>query len=112
MLRQDWSGVDKPDGGTSPVICPRRFDGQSFDLSKRALVRRQDSPGANWAEGFDSWTLFYTFLPPNGPSCSGLNTSRRRHPGGVNTLFGGGSVTFTSEDIWAGNPATTMTDTP
>lgn len=75
-------------------------------------MRRQDSLGVNWADGSIYWTPFYTILPPNGPSCYAVMTSRSRHPGGVTLLFVGGAVTFMSEDVWAGNPAATMPATP
>jgi prepilin-type processing-associated H-X9-DG protein len=99
-------------GGGNTANCLNSFDGQSFDLSKGRLDQRSRSAGVNWANGFDYWQPFYTILPPNSPSCATLQPARSRHPGGVNTLFAGGSVTFMSEDIWAGNPAATSQTSP
>jgi prepilin-type N-terminal cleavage/methylation domain-containing protein/prepilin-type processing-associated H-X9-DG protein len=99
-------------GGGNTANCLNSFNGQSFDLSKGTLAQRDRSAGVHWADGFDYWQPFLTILPPNSPSCATLQPSRSRHPGGVNTLFAGGAVTFTSEDIWAGNPAATPQTSP
>lgn len=100
-----------PDAGFNPTggdgmtaNCLNSFNGQSYDLSKGTLVQRSRSAGVTWADGGDYWQPFMTILPPNSPACSTLRPSRSRHPGGVSTLYAGGAVTFTSEDIWTGSP--------
>ena len=70
-----------------------------------------------WASREDHNNVFYTILPPNGPSCTSqgsangyatddyaLMTASSYHPGGVNAVMADGAVRFVSEIIDAGDP--------
>ena len=69
--------------------------------------------GMRWADGSICYTGFQTLLPPNAPSClagggdadRGPVSAQSFHPGGVNVLFGDGSVRFINESVYCGNLA-------
>jgi prepilin-type processing-associated H-X9-DG protein len=66
-----------------------------------------NSPGMQWANGYTSVNGLMTVLSPNMACCSGpaygdrllLNTPSSNHTGGVNCLFGDGSVHMISDSI-------------
>jgi prepilin-type processing-associated H-X9-DG protein len=73
-----------------------------------------------WQDGRAWYGVFYTILPPNGPSCSannqtfqgnnqGFYTANSNHAGGVNVAFADGSVRFIPNSIDTGS-LTTVTD--
>jgi len=71
-------------------------------------IAANNTSGLHWAQGGNPTIMsFNTIMPPNGPSC----TSQRHvvfaptsnHPGGVNAVFGDGSVRFISELIHTGD---------
>jgi Protein of unknown function (DUF1559). len=73
--------------------------------------------GRRWMDGGTGYSAFVTAVPPNGPSCqrgtgtsnaeSAVPTASSFHTGGVNAMFGDGSVHFISDTINASNnPAT------
>jgi len=70
-------------------------------------------PGGRWAHGHGLYTLFFTILPPNSPSCTNVGDSEgdrvltaasSAHTGGVNVGLCDGSVTFVSDTVAAGDP--------
>lgn len=90
-----------------PGACLALVVGGEFAPS--AKLTDWGAPGM-WACGYPYWNSFTTVLPPNGPSCTGLNllnqsktwgiwTPSSHHPGGVQGLMADGSVRFFSETI-------------
>ena len=81
-----------------------------------AIATGWDGAGTNWGlyNPFD--TLFHTLGPPNSPSCAyttdqGQFPPSSFHTGGVNTLYGDGSVHFVSETIdWQSSNVDWSTD--
>jgi prepilin-type processing-associated H-X9-DG protein len=64
------------------------------------------SKGANWLDGQLGNTLFNSVLQPNLNTCMNANqppkgawTASSHHPGGVNTLFGDGHVSWVKSTI-------------
>ena len=67
--------------------------------------------GQRWADAQNPYTMFYTILPPNAPTCAKSNensvitTASSYHSGGVNVCMGDGAVRFVSDtvnlDVWA-----------
>ncbi|MCA9132246.1 MAG: DUF1559 domain-containing protein [Planctomycetales bacterium] len=67
--------------------------------------------GNGWANGVVVFTGVNTILPPNSPACmqssndhsNGQAPASSHHTGGVNVVFGDGSVHFISQNIDTGN---------
>ena len=67
--------------------------------------------GKRWSDGCPAFVGLNTILPPNSPSCTRWGNEKDKiyatptsyHPGGVDTLFGDGSVSFTTDTIDTGN---------
>jgi prepilin-type N-terminal cleavage/methylation domain-containing protein/prepilin-type processing-associated H-X9-DG protein len=94
-----------------PNVCKARYRTASQDYSNQA-DGGQDR-GGRWGDGAFYFNGFQTIIPPNGPQCMAADhwhqitrkmlTAQSYHPGGVNALFGDGSVHFMSETINAGD---------
>ena len=97
---------------TKPQLC--------LDQVVDGLLASTFTSGASvtrWASREDHNNVFYTILPPNGPSCMSqgssngyatddyaLMTASSYHSGGVNAAMADGAVRFVSELIYAGDP--------
>ncbi len=95
----------------TPAVCAaaRGSDGQIASAYEVAASERMRQ-GERWGDAQDLYTLFWTMLPPNGPTCAiggsedGTKVSASSyHSGGVNTCFGDGSVRFISETVDCGD---------
>ncbi|PQO41025.1 DUF1559 domain-containing protein [Blastopirellula marina] len=72
--------------------------------------------GRRWTDGTVNFQGFGTILPPNGPSCSrsgqdwkeSIVSASSYHPGGVDTLFSDGSVSFVTDTIDCGDLSKTV----
>lgn len=95
---------------SSPNSCFTVVDGNYYADGTQV----QGTWGKYWHDGQPMYVGFNTVLPPNSPACSedgGPWGDRNHlvipptsdHPGGVNTLFADGSVTFISDTIDTGN---------
>lgn len=89
---QDWS---------KPGMCAAVATGSRYADTATVLA----DVGSNWARGHPGFITFSTIFPPNGPSCNIVNgpwwgsATSLHAAGGVNTVFGDGSVRFISELI-------------
>lgn len=70
----------------------------------------ETKPGIRWADGKQTYTCFFTFMPPNGPTLSPANdlnwavpAASSYHPGGVNVCLLDGSVRFVSDTVDTGD---------
>ena len=65
--------------------------------------------GQRWADAQNPYTMFYTILPPNAPTCAKSNensvitTASSYHSGGVNVCMGDGAVRFVSDTVNCGD---------
>ncbi|MDD3587349.1 MAG: DUF1559 domain-containing protein [Thermoguttaceae bacterium] len=107
-------GLIKNDSGslTTGSACIGAIDPEdrsSFNQTGLTNATFSRSRGSQFNDGTNRTSAFTTVLPPNAPSCaltSAWNGSERAffssqsyHSGGVNVLFGDGSVRFISETI-------------
>ncbi|MCA9129031.1 MAG: DUF1559 domain-containing protein [Planctomycetales bacterium] len=94
---------------TNPGMCLAQATGQFF-IGVQVKARF----GFLWADGQAERVGFTTIIGPNGPSCvidgnvnadsqGGVLSAGSYHTGGVNAVFGDGSVHFISDNIDAGN---------
>jgi prepilin-type processing-associated H-X9-DG protein len=88
----------------------------SIGPNRTIATPRQSQLGGRWADGYHSYNLFHTILPPNSPTCGRdservLAAAGSYHTGGVNVALGDGSARFISESINAGNPQADWTVT-
>jgi prepilin-type N-terminal cleavage/methylation domain-containing protein len=94
---------------TNPGSCYAAATGRNF-----VGVQIKARFGFLWADGQAERVGFTTILPPNAPSCvfdgnvnadsqGGVLAASSYHTGGVNSVFGDGSVHFISDSIDSGN---------
>ncbi|MCA9183199.1 MAG: DUF1559 domain-containing protein [Planctomycetales bacterium] len=96
--------------GATPLTCRATFVNGVYTV---ATVQDDGNRGGRWSDGAAFFTRFNTMLPPNGPSCveqgnhwlGGMYSAGSYHTGGVQAVFGDGSVHFISQNIDAGNQA-------
>ncbi|MDR0609338.1 MAG: DUF1559 domain-containing protein [Planctomycetaceae bacterium] len=111
---------ENPKAGTVRIAA---WNNDSSTAKRQHCIDAQSAPssaagnsiGLQWANGDISVNGLMTVMPPNSASCAGhdwggaliLNTPSSNHKGGVNCLFGDGSIHFISETIDAGNTGAT-----
>ena len=95
----------------TPAVCAgaRGSDGE---ISKSYAVSTGGDQrlGQRWGDAMNTYTLFWTILPPNSPTCAVngpedccIVTASSYHSGGVNVGMGDGSVRFVSDTVDAGD---------
>jgi prepilin-type N-terminal cleavage/methylation domain-containing protein/prepilin-type processing-associated H-X9-DG protein len=98
------------DPTSSPAACRALFVSGQYIV---AVDTDDGFQGSRWPDGAALFTRFNTMIPPNGPTCmeannqwlGGIYTASSRHAGGVHACMADGSVRFISDNIDAGNQA-------
>lgn len=110
-VASNTASANARDNTWSVNLCKSIWTGNGF-AAGTLFQGGHNSTGAWWYAGFYHLQNFNTCLPPNGPVCVQANqfgfsilSTRSKHPGGVQSLFADGAVTFVSENIDAGNAA-------
>ncbi len=94
-----------------PATCAAAR-GSNGDISKNYSVGSTgyQQIGRRWGDSNGPYTMFYTILPPNAPTCARggneeccITTASSNHSGGVNVCMGDGSVRFVSDTVDCGN---------
>ena len=114
---EQYGGVPWPIGGNSGSGVTQTMPAGSQYLAQyvTACNARRIAKLSEFNDSMSFWaaarmhygTSFSMLLPPNSPNAScffyqaadGMIPPRSRHPGGVNTLFGDGSVKFIKDTI-------------
>ena len=93
----------------TPSICSAARGSDGDIASAYGVVTVGDQlMGQRWGDAMDPYTLFWTILPPNAPTCAVgnenrvISTASSYHSGGVNICMGDGAVKFVSDTIDCG----------
>jgi prepilin-type N-terminal cleavage/methylation domain-containing protein len=92
---------------TNPLNCRARMVNKMY-LPTGALIAQFRCHGQRWQDGRPQYCGVSTILPPNSATCSsqagtGIYSASSKHTGGIQVVFGDGSVHFISENIDTGN---------
>jgi prepilin-type processing-associated H-X9-DG protein/prepilin-type N-terminal cleavage/methylation domain-containing protein len=114
MMSEHLLGPGGPGVGDPALVDPREHYGQIFalapvsDAACQGVTTWKADRGGKWADGEVEFCLYDHHSPPNARAydCIAFEFSwkaaRSRHPGGVNVLFGDGSVHFMKNTIDSG----------
>ena len=96
--------------GLSVTAAPREETISSPNGKIRLVVTVGDQlMGQRWGDAHDPYTLFWSIMPPNAPTCARGNensvrsTASSYHSGGVNVCMGDGAVKFVSDTVNCGD---------
>jgi prepilin-type N-terminal cleavage/methylation domain-containing protein len=98
--------------GSNPTACLARVgvNNMLIDPCQGSNGTSGWGVGRRWGDAHSIYTVFFTIIPPNGPTCGvtgeswAIPTASSHHPTGVNVALCDGSIRFVSENIDAGNP--------
>ena len=109
----DYTGGHTTDWGNlyfNPSLCNAARGADGDIASAYGVVTVGDQlMGQRWGDAHDPYTLFWTIMPPNAPTCSRGNensvrsTASSYHSGGVNVCMGDGAVKFVSDTVNCGD---------
>ena len=109
----DYTGGHTTDWGNlyfNPSLCNAARGADGDIASAYGVVTVGDQlMGQRWGDAHDPYTLFWTIMPPNAPTCCRGNengvrsTASSNHSGGVNACMGDGAVRFISDTIDCGD---------
>jgi prepilin-type N-terminal cleavage/methylation domain-containing protein/prepilin-type processing-associated H-X9-DG protein len=95
---------------TNPSLCYTQIDRATNEFLPSAVLSVYITGGTRAYDGMPIYTGFNAILPPNSPSClignintRGVMSAQSWHTGGVNVVFGDGSVRFIGNTIDCGN---------
>jgi len=105
------AACDWPALGFKPVNCAAVRGSNGEYVSGTSAQGSGDwQNGYRWGDCNGNYTLFFTILPPNSPSCANgsaedwcIAAASSYHSGGVNAVMCDGSVRFISETVDAGD---------
>ena len=95
----------------TPSVCSAAR-GTGGQIAQSYQVGQNDNQmvGRRWGDAQNPYTMFYTILPPNAPTCARggqeencITTASSNHSGCVNVCMGDGSVRFVSDTVDCGN---------
>lgn len=98
------------------TLAPGAWDGQVAACNTHAVGKVKSGDhfvhaGRYWSVGHNTYALFNTIHTPNSTNadcmiggcgefdCNGIYTARSWHPGGVNVVYGDGTVAFISDNV-------------
>lgn len=94
----------------NPSLCLAQVNRTTREFLPSATLSVYITGGTRAYDGMPIYTGFNAILPPNSPSClignintRGVMSAQSWHTGGVNCVFGDGSVRFISNSIDAGS---------
>jgi prepilin-type N-terminal cleavage/methylation domain-containing protein len=100
IAEPSWAASDNPQHAPSECYV---FRGANGELSATNIRTNQYQRGRRWAHHGNQYSMFFTIMPPNSPSCGnengGLFSAASYHPGGVNAALCDASCRFISETI-------------
>ncbi len=103
VARQFWDSGNNPPAGCLARLAANRTLSGSVD---------NNVIGRRWGDGYGPATTFFTVIPPNGPTCSGVDgwqygmaAASSYHPGGVTVAMCDGSTRFVTDGVDAGDPS-------
>jgi prepilin-type N-terminal cleavage/methylation domain-containing protein len=100
-----------PGAPPAPCLARKGPNGRLTGSAQDCMGDEGWGLGRRWGDGHSIYTLFFTVLPPNAPTCAAGNsedwaipTASSFHPGGCIVAMSDASTRFVSETINAGDP--------